>query len=47
MFLHQTTVGFIFKERELGEADKIFSIFSKDFGRIELLGKSVRKISQN
>ncbi len=45
MFLHQTTVGFIFKERELGEADKIFSIFSKDFGRIELLGKSVRKIS--
>jgi len=42
---HQSTFGFVFKEREFGEADKIFSIFSKDFGRIEVLGKSIRKVS--
>lgn len=41
----QRTFGFIFKEKEFGETNKIFSIFSKDFGRIEILGKGIRKIT--
>jgi DNA repair protein RecO (recombination protein O) len=45
MFIHQSTIGFIFKQQERGEADKIFSIFSQNFGRIEILGKGIRKIS--
>jgi DNA repair protein RecO (recombination protein O) len=38
-------LGFIFRKEERGEADQIFKIFSKDFGRVEILGKGIRKIS--
>ncbi len=45
MFPRYRTLGFVFRQKDLGEADKIFSVFTKDFGRIEVLGKGIRKIS--
>ncbi len=44
MFLRYLTEGFVFKKSEVGEADLIYSLFTKDFGRIELFAKSARKM---
>ena len=45
MFTHYRTVGLIFKKEERGEFDQLFNIFSKDFGKLEILGKGIKKIS--
>lgn len=45
MTVHYKTQGFIFKKEDRLEADRVFSIFTKDFGRIEVLGKAIRKIT--
>ena len=45
MFTHYRTKGFILKKRNQGEANQLFTVFTKDFGRIEILGKSIRKIT--
>lgn len=44
MFTHYRTQGFILKKEDRGEADRIFTIYTKDFGKLELLAKAVRKI---
>lgn len=44
MFSKHRTEGFLFKEKDFREADRIYSFFTKDFGRIDLLGKGARKI---
>ena len=44
MFNHYRTQGFILKKTDQGESDRIFTIFTKDFGRLELLAKAERKI---
>jgi len=44
MFTHYRTRAFIFKKSDSGEASRLFSAYAKDFGRLELLAKSVRKI---
>lgn len=44
MFIHYRTQGLILKKEDLGEADRLFTIYTKDFGRLEILGKAVRKI---
>ncbi len=38
------TEGFVFKERDFREADKIYSLFTESFGRIDVLGRGIRKI---
>jgi len=45
MFIHYRTQGFIFKKENRGESDQLFKIYTKDFGKIEVLGKGIRKIS--
>ncbi len=45
MFVHYRTQGFIFKKEDKGEADQLFSVYTKDFGKLEILGKAIRKIS--
>lgn len=45
MFIHYRTKGFIFKKENRGEGDQLFKIYTKDFGRVEVLGKGIRKIS--
>ena len=44
MFIHHRNKGFVLKETEKGEADRILTIFSQDFGRIEVLAKAIRKM---
>jgi DNA repair protein RecO (recombination protein O) len=45
MFVRYRTFGFVFKKEDRGEADQVFKIFTSDFGKIEVLGKGIRKIS--
>jgi len=45
MFIHYRTRAFVLKETERGEADKLFTVFARDFGKLEVLGKSIRKIT--
>lgn len=44
MFAHYRTPGFIFKKENFREADQIFSVFTRHFGRIEVLARSIRKM---
>jgi len=44
MALYYRTRGFVFKKTDRGEADQLFTIYTEDFGRIEILGKAIRKI---
>ena len=45
MFVHYRTTGLIFKKDDRGETDQLFTIYTKDFGKLEILGKAIRKIS--
>ncbi|KPJ73220.1 hypothetical protein AMJ48_02020 [Parcubacteria bacterium DG_74_1] len=45
MFVHYRTLAFIFKKEDRGDADLLFTIYTKDFGKLEILGKAIRKIS--
>lgn len=45
MFLRYRTKGFIFKKKDFRESDRIFSIFTQNFGNLEILAKSERKIT--
>lgn len=44
MFTHYRTQGFILKKADSGEVDRIFTFFTKDFGKLDLLAKAERKI---
>jgi len=44
MFTHYRTQGFILKKADAGEADRLFTVYTKDFGKLELLARAVRKI---
>lgn len=44
MSLRYSTESFVFKKEDSSETDRIFSVFTKDFGRMEVLGKGIRKI---
>lgn len=37
--------GIILKRRNLGEADRILTVFSKNLGKISVLAKGVRRIT--
>ena len=45
MFIHHRSLGLIIKKEDRGEADQVFTVYTKDFGKLEILGKSIRKIS--
>lgn len=42
---HHKTTGIIIKRRDIGEADRILTVFTKDEGKIEVRAKGVRKIT--
>lgn len=44
MHLQYKTKGFVYKKKDRGEADRIFTIFTYDFGKIDVFAKSIRKI---
>ncbi len=45
MFLNYRTQGLILKKEDRGEADQLFTVYTKDFGKLKILGRAVRKIS--
>lgn len=45
MFVNYRAQGFILKKVDRGEADQLLTVYTKDFGRLEILAKAVRKIS--
>jgi len=45
MFIHYRTQGFILRKVDRGEADQLFTIYTEKFGKLEVLGKAIRKIS--
>src|SRR4030042_2625434 len=44
MFTHYRTRGFIIKKDDRGEADRLFTFFTEDCGKLELLARAERKI---
>ena len=44
MFFHYRTQGFFLKKEDRGETNQLFTIFTKDFGKVEILGRAIRKI---
>ncbi len=45
MFVNHRTQGFILKKIDRSENDQLFTIYTKDFGKLEVLGRAIRKIS--
>ena len=44
MFIRYRTRAVFFKKENLREADKLFTVYTEKFGKILVLGKSIRKI---
>jgi len=42
---HYRTKGVVFKKEDRAEANRSFSVFTEDYGRLEILGKAIRKIN--
>ncbi len=45
MFIHYRTKGVILDKKDRGEADQLFTVYTKDFGKLEILGRAIRKIN--
>ncbi|MDO8530171.1 MAG: DNA repair protein RecO [bacterium] len=45
MSIVYATEGFIFKKEDRLETDRVFSVFTKEFGRVEIFGKAIRKVT--
>jgi DNA repair protein RecO (recombination protein O) len=45
MTTYYRTKGFIIGKRDKAESDRIFTIFSDDFGKLEICAKAIRKIT--
>ena len=45
MFVHYRSRGFVLKKENRGESNQLFTIYTKRFGKLEILGKAIRKIS--
>ena len=43
-FTHYRTKGIFLKKENRGEADQLFTIFTEDFGKLEILARGIRKI---
>ncbi len=44
MFTRYKTKGIILKHEDWKEADRFFTVYTQDFGKIKVLGRSIRKI---
>ena len=44
MAIYYRTKGYVIKKTNLREADQLFTIYTKDYGKISVLGRSIRKI---
>jgi len=44
MFIHHRSQGLILRKTDRGEANQLFTVYTKDYGKLEILGKAIRKI---
>lgn len=44
MAIHYRTQGFVLKKDDLREADQLFTVYTKNFGKLRVLGRGIRKI---
>jgi len=44
MFTHHRTKGIVLKKEDFREADQLFTVYTEDFGKVELLGRGIRKV---
>ena len=44
MAIHYRSQGIILKKSDRGEADQLLTIYTKDFGKVHILGKAIRKM---
>lgn len=45
MFIHYRSQGFVLAKKDRGEADQLFTVFTRNFGKLEVLARAVRKIT--
>lgn len=45
MAVHYRTEGIFIKKSARNEADELFTVYTKDFGKLRILGRAIRKIS--
>ncbi|MFC1789508.1 DNA repair protein RecO [Patescibacteria group bacterium] len=45
MFVHYKTPCLILKKKNRNEADQLFTVYTKEFGKLEVLGRAIRKIA--
>ncbi len=45
MSLYYRTKGIVFKKDDRAEADRVFTIFTHDFGKLEVVARAIRKIN--
>ena len=45
MAIYYKTQGIIFKKKDISEADRVFSVFTYEFGRLEIVARAIRKIT--
>jgi len=43
MAIRYKTRAFVFKKDDRNESDRVFSVFTEDFGRLDIFGKAIRK----
>jgi len=43
MTTHYKTQAFVFQKNNINESDRIFSVFTNDFGRLDIFAKAIRK----
>ena len=45
MATYYRTQGYVIKKTGLREADQLFTIYTEDYGKIDVLGRGIRKIT--
>ncbi len=45
MSIHYNAKALVFKKEDRSEADRVFTVFTREFGRVEILGRAIRKIA--
>lgn len=45
MAIHYRTLGFVLVKTDRGEADQVLRVYTKEFGKLDILAKAVRKIT--
>jgi len=45
MITHYRTQAFVFKKEDRQEADRIFTLFTRDFGRVEVTARAIRRLA--